>query len=141
MYCLTNDESIESSKKALLECESEWAMNKKVIDLKGKDVRKAVPKGLPYFCVDFGMQSGFAHIIEDEQRFPQAFAQVLYLAEDFKTVSILTFFFLQEILGGILDLEPHLWRRPRRENFDQQKRKVLDFAADWKQYDFTASLK
>lgn len=59
-----------------MECESEWAMNKKVIDLKGKDVRKAVPKGMSYFFVDFGMQSGFAHIIEDEQRFPSAFAQV-----------------------------------------------------------------
>lgn len=108
-------------KKALLECESEWAMNKKVIDLKGKDVRKAVPKGMSYFFVDFGMQSGFAHIIEDEQRFPSAFAQ--------------------EILGGILDLEPQAWRRPRRENFDQQRKKVLDFAAEWKEYDFTASLK
>ena len=52
-------------------------MNKKVIDLKGKDVRKCVPKGLPYFFVDFGMQPGFAHIIEDEQRFPDAFAQVI----------------------------------------------------------------
>ena len=54
-------------------------MNKKVIDLKGKDVRKCVPKGLPYFCVDFGMQPGFAHIIEDEYRFSGAFAQVIYL--------------------------------------------------------------
>jgi hypothetical protein len=27
--------------------------------------------------VDFGMQPGFAHIIEDEQRFPDAFAQVI----------------------------------------------------------------
>ncbi len=51
-------------------------MNKKVVDLKGKDVRKGVPKGLPYFVVDFGMQSGFAHVVEDEQRFPDAFAQV-----------------------------------------------------------------
>ena len=51
-------------------------MNKKVIDLKGKDVRKGIPKGLSYFCVDFGVQPGFAHIIEDEQVFPPAFAQV-----------------------------------------------------------------
>jgi len=63
--------------KALLECETEWSMNKKVIDLKGKDIRKAVPKGLPYFFVDFGTQPGFAHIIEDEQQFPTCFAQVL----------------------------------------------------------------
>ena len=53
-------------------------MNKKVIDLKGKDVRKGIPKGLPYFFVDFGMQPGFAHVIEDEQRFPNSFAQVVF---------------------------------------------------------------
>jgi Protein similar to CwfJ C-terminus 2 len=70
------------TQKALLECESEWSMNKKVIDLKGKDVRKGVPKGLPYFCVDFGMQSGFAHVIEDEQRFPSYFAQVNSIISD-----------------------------------------------------------
>jgi len=105
-------------KKALLECETEWAMNKKVIDLQGKDVRKAIPKGLPYFYVDFGTQPGFAHIIEDEPQFPTYFAQ--------------------EILGGILDVDPQLWRRPRRENFDRQKQKVLNFAAKWKEHDFTA---
>jgi len=62
--------------KAILECETEWSTNKKLVDLGGRDVRKAVPKGLPYFAVDFGMQSGFAHVIEDEKEFPNNFAQV-----------------------------------------------------------------
>ena len=63
-------------KKAIMECESEWAQNKKLIDLKNRDVRKAVPKGLPYFFVDFAMTPGYAHVIEDEQQFPSNFAQV-----------------------------------------------------------------
>lgn len=63
--------------KAILECETEWASNKKLIDLAGKNVRRAIPRGLPYFTVDFGMQSGFAHVIEDEKAFPKSFAQVL----------------------------------------------------------------
>lgn len=46
------------------------------MDLSGKDVRRAVPKGLPYFSVDFGLDSGFAHVIEDEKMFPKNFAQV-----------------------------------------------------------------
>lgn len=46
------------------------------MDLSGKDVRRAVPKGLPYFAVDFGLDSGFAHVIEDEKMFPKNFAQV-----------------------------------------------------------------
>jgi len=35
-----------------------------------------IPKGLPYVWVHFGMDSGFAHVIEDEDRFPANFAQV-----------------------------------------------------------------
>ena len=61
--------------KALQECENEWSNNKKVVDIKGLDVRGTVPKGLPYFSVEFPPQGGFAHIIEDEKLFPSNFAQ------------------------------------------------------------------
>lgn len=62
--------------KAIMECEAEWAQNKKLVDLKNRSVRSAVPKGLPYFFVDFAMDPGYAHVIEDEQDFPHNFAQV-----------------------------------------------------------------
>lgn len=104
-------------KKAILECETEWATNKKLVDLSGKDVRRAVPKGLPYFAVDFGLDPGFAHVIEDEKMFSKNFAQ--------------------EIIGGMLDLDHSLWRKQRQENFDLQRKKVLKFAEWWKTYDFT----
>jgi len=35
-----------------------------------------VPKGFPYFAVDFGLQGGFAHVIEDETHFPHYFGRV-----------------------------------------------------------------
>lgn len=35
-----------------------------------------VPRGLPYFAVDFGLQGGFAHVIENEQKFPHYFGKV-----------------------------------------------------------------
>ncbi|KAH0625142.1 hypothetical protein JD844_033292 [Phrynosoma platyrhinos] len=104
-------------KKAIMESDEEWSMNKKLIDLSSKDVRKSVPKGLPYFSVDFGLQGGFAHVIEDQQKFPHYFGK--------------------EIIGGMLDLEPRLWRRGLRENFEDQRKKVLQFAQRWKQFDFT----
>ncbi|OAD57637.1 CWF19-like protein 2 [Eufriesea mexicana] len=63
-------------KKALLECETEWSMNKKVIDLEHKNVRQAVPNGLSYFMVEFETNKGYAHIIEDEHMFPKNFAEV-----------------------------------------------------------------
>ncbi len=57
------------------ECETEWSNNKKLIDLKGKGLKRSVPKGLPYFHVDFGMDSGYAHVVEEENEFPNNFAQ------------------------------------------------------------------
>jgi hypothetical protein len=62
--------------KAIQESESEWSHNKKLVKLSNeKNIRRSVPKGLPYFHIDFGMQNGFAHVIEDEQEFPRNFAQ------------------------------------------------------------------
>ncbi|NXM87870.1 C19L2 protein, partial [Oenanthe oenanthe] len=62
-------------KKAIMESDEEWSMNKKLIDLSSKDIRKSVPKGLPYFSVDFGLQGGFAHVIEDHHNFPHYFGK------------------------------------------------------------------
>uniref|UniRef100_A0A8C5T3B6 CWF19-like protein 2 n=1 Tax=Malurus cyaneus samueli TaxID=2593467 RepID=A0A8C5T3B6_9PASS len=104
-------------KKAIMESDEEWSMNKKLIDLSSKDIRKSVPKGLPYFSVDFGLQGGFAHVIEDQHNFPHYFGK--------------------EIIGGMLDLEPRLWRKGVRQNFEEQRKKVLQFAQWWKPYDFT----
>ncbi|KAM9733173.1 CWF19-like protein 2 isoform 1-T1 [Menidia menidia] len=104
-------------KKAIMECDEEWAMNKKVVDLSKKDIRQAVPRGLPYFAVDFGLQGGFAHVIENEQKFPHYFGK--------------------EVVGGMMDLEPRRWRKPIRENFDDQRKKVLQFAQWWKPHDCT----
>ncbi|XP_005378078.1 PREDICTED: CWF19-like protein 2 [Chinchilla lanigera] len=106
-------------KKAIMESDEEWSMNKKLIDLSSKDIRKSVPRGLPYFSVDFGLQGGFAHVIEDEHKFPHYFGK--------------------EIIGGMLDLEPRLWRKGIRESFEDQRKKALQFAQWWKPYDFTKS--
>ncbi|XP_071951636.1 CWF19-like protein 2 [Antedon mediterranea] len=104
-------------KKAIMETGSEWSQNKKLIDTHQKGIRKSVPKGFPYFSVEFAMDGGFAHVIEDEQTFSHYFGK--------------------EILGGMLDLEPRRWRNPLRENFDNQRRKVLRFADWWKPFDIT----
>ncbi|XP_048199728.1 CWF19-like protein 2 [Perognathus longimembris pacificus] len=106
-------------KKAIMESDEEWSINKKLIDLSSKDIRRSVPRGLPYFSVDFGLQGGFAHVIEDQHKFPHYFGK--------------------EIIGGMLDLEPRLWRKGIRESFEDQRKKALQFAQWWKPYDFTKS--
>jgi hypothetical protein len=100
-------------KKAIQESETEWAMNKKLIDLKDKDVRRAVPKNLPYFWVHFGMNRGFAHVIEDQEKFPSNFAE--------------------EIIGGLLNLDTNKWRKPRKEY--KPTPKVKQFSDWWKPFD------
>lgn len=102
-------------KKAIQESEDDWATNKQLVNLKDRDVRRAIPKGLPYFWVNFGMSSGFAHVIEDQEKFPGNFAQ--------------------EIIGGLLELEPRLWRRPRK--LQNPIPKVKQFADWYKPYDIT----
>lgn len=104
-------------KKAIDESESEWASNKKLVSLKGRDVRRAVPKGLPYFCVSFGMEEGYAHVVEDYHLFPSNFAE--------------------EIIGGMLDLHHSKWRKPKRQSFEEQSKRVLEFSKQWKNFDFT----
>nr|KAF6354660.1 CWF19 like cell cycle control factor 2 [Myotis myotis] len=106
-------------KKAIMDSDEEWSMNKKLIDLSSKDIRKSVPKDLPYFSVDFGLQGGFAHVIEDQHKFPHYFGK--------------------EIIGGMLDIEPRLWRKGVRESFEDQRKKALQFAQWWKPFDFTKS--
>lgn len=63
-------------KKAIQESEREWSTNKQLVTLKEKDLRRSIPKGLPYFWVNFGTEQGFAHVIEEQDRFPNNFAQV-----------------------------------------------------------------
>ena len=38
-----------------------------------------IPKGLPYFAVEFGLDGGFAHVIEEEESFPYYFGKVQVL--------------------------------------------------------------
>ncbi|RZC39976.1 CwfJ C 1 domain containing protein [Asbolus verrucosus] len=104
-------------KKAIDECEMEWAQNKKLVSLKGKDVRRAIPKGLSYFFVSFGMEEGYAHVIEDQKNFPNNFAQ--------------------EIIGGMLDLHHSKWRKPKQQTFEEQSKRVLEFSQQWNPFECT----
>lgn len=106
-------------KKAIDESEMEWALNKKLVSLAGRDVRRAVPKGLPYFAVSFGMEEGFAHVIEDQRLFPSNFAQ--------------------EIIGGILDIHHSKWRKPKPQNFEKQNERMTNFTKTWSEFNCTVN--
>ena len=108
-------------KKAIQDCDEQWAQNKKLIDTRGcrDGVRGKVPAGLPYFAVDFGLDGGFAHVIENESLFPPYFGR--------------------EIVGGMIDADPTCWRKPKEQHFSQQSTRTLEFEKWFKDYDWTST--
>lgn len=40
----------------------------------------------------------------------------------------------------MIDADHRLWKKPPKENFDEQRRKVLNFAEMWKPYDWTQNI-
>ncbi len=61
---------------AIAECDTQWSQHPKLIDTRAKGLRRCVPKGFAYFNVAFGLDGGFAHVIEDEELFPRHFGLV-----------------------------------------------------------------
>jgi len=107
--------------KAIQECETEWTNNVKLVKLKDRNIARSVPKGLPYFHVDFGLDNGFAHVIEEEENWNRRFGH--------------------EVVGGMLDVEARTMRNPPHEQFEQQKAKVIQFGEMWAKFDWTRMYK
>lgn len=38
----------------------------------------------------------------------------------------------------MMDVDNNLWRKPRKESFEDQRKKVLNFAKMWRPHDITA---
>lgn len=47
---------------------------------------------------------------------------------------------MKEIIGGILDLDPLVWRSHKKDEFHVQSQKVIGFLKWWKDYDFNKDL-
>ncbi|CAL5337508.1 unnamed protein product [Camellia sinensis] len=62
-------------KKAIDEAEDEWSLHnsKKLIDTSEKGLRGSIPKDFPYFHVEFGLNKGFVHVMDDEKQFKSNF--------------------------------------------------------------------
>jgi len=63
-------------KKAIDEAEEEWTQHemKKVIPTSaGLNLRQAIPENFAYFHVEFGLDRGFVHVIDDESKFSAGF--------------------------------------------------------------------
>ena len=71
---------------------------------------------MSYFCVTFGPgNDGFAHVIEDRQRFSRHFGE--------------------EILGGMLDIDPQRWLKPALQHYGQQEARTSALKKLWSKFD------
>lgn len=151
-------------RKAISEAASEWAQHRPLIDTSGKGVRRCVPAGFGFFHVEFGLDKGYAHVIEDEARartlpdritvqhsgapyLPRAprvpltgcaLARVAPLGAQ----AAFPLDFGRQVLEGMLEAEEAgipLHAR-RKLPFDAQKKHVLEFARQFAPFDWTKML-
>lgn len=110
-------------KKAIDEAEDEWSQHnaKRLIDTSQKGLRNSIPKGFPYFHVEFGLNKGFVHVIDDEKEFKSSLGL--------------------NVIRGMLHLaEEDMYRRQRYEKVEVQKQAVASFSKDWDHFDWTKQL-
>ena len=107
--------------QAIDEAESEWSQHnaKRLIDTRIKGLRSSVPKNFPYFHVEFGMNGGYAHVIDDESKFKPEFGRL--------------------VLEGMLEIEEEDFHMQTLSRRDQEKL-AKDFAKMWEPHDWTKML-
>ncbi|KAL5731512.1 hypothetical protein ACHQM5_004233 [Ranunculus cassubicifolius] len=94
-------------KKAIDEAEDEWSQHnaKKLI----KGLRGSIPKNFPYFHVEFGLDKGFVHVIDNEKDFNPNLGL--------------------NVIRGMLDLpEEDMYRRRQFESVEVQRKAAASFA-------------
>ncbi|XVF38371.1 hypothetical protein REPUB_Repub20aG0095700 [Reevesia pubescens] len=110
-------------KKAIDEAEDDWSQHnaKKLIDTSEKGLRGSIPKNFPYFHVEFGLNKGFVHVIDDESQFKSSLGL--------------------NVIRGMLQLpEEDMYRRRRQQSVEEQKQAVASFVREWEPFDWTKQL-
>jgi hypothetical protein len=108
--------------KAIIEAESEWAVHKKVITTsEQRGIRHSVPINFAYFHVQFGLSTGYAHIIEKESNFQETFGH--------------------EVIAGLLDIDDRFTQgKVKRQSLEAEQEEVKRFLANWLPFDWTTEL-
>eukprot|EP00887_Chlorella_sp_A99_P005045 scaffold4.g5045.t1 len=108
---------------AVVECIPDWSQHhaKRMIDTSAKGLRGTIPPSFPYLHVEYGISSGFVHVIDDESEFDRNLAR--------------------NVMIGLLDLpQEDMHRRAKAESAAIQAKWAEEFRRQYEPFDWTRAL-
>ncbi|EOY20279.1 Cwf19-like protein [Theobroma cacao] len=115
--------SIDIFVNAIDGAEDEWSEHnaKKLIDTSDKGLYGSILKKFPYLHVEFGLNKGFVHVIDDESQFKSNLGL--------------------NVIRGMLQLpEEDMYCHRRHQSVKEQKQYFTSFAHDWELFDWRRQL-
>ena len=111
---------------AMREQTEEWGTHNKLLKVSTqKPLSSVIPKGFPYFFVDWGKiatsptATGYAQIIESES-----------FRHDFGL----------DTVAGMLELDPIRLQRKQNHGYEEERQQIADFLKHWEKVDWTKEL-
>jgi len=110
-------------KKEMIDAGSDWSAvsttGKKVLETsRSKPLTHVLPRGdFPYFHVEFEMEGGFVHMIEDESAFPEDFGR--------------------GVVVGLLGLDPSLATVSSTPSHSSQQKRAMELKSRFAKHDWT----
>ncbi|KAH9451157.1 hypothetical protein Pst134EB_018650 [Puccinia striiformis f. sp. tritici] len=111
-------------RESINSCESEWSQHRKLINFSDRPggFRRSMVSKLPYFMIqwDYKGEKGFGHVIEGDdlqsgsKGDTGAEEDYTSIVDDGLKGTKFPRYFAAEIIGNLLELEPHKWRKPKR---------------------------